>query len=137
MEDMVVQIDKGKFKAWIESTGLKMTHISAIIGRSPSYISGVVNSGKISISSIKLLQNELGMDPESIKEKASVPATYSIDLSVSPDKIRMSINFGGEPLYRSFAKVNGDTELDLIKAISYAAHMCYKLAEQKTLSEVK
>ena len=67
MEDMVVQIDKEKFKAWIESTGLKMTHISAIIGRSPSYISGVVNSGKISISSIKLLQNELGMDPESIK----------------------------------------------------------------------
>lgn len=136
MEDMVIQIDKEKFKQWIESTGLKMTHISAIIGRSPSYISGVVNSGKISLSSIKLLQNELGMDPEQIKQNAGGPPTYSIDLSVSPDKVRMSINFGGQPLYRSYAKVNGDTELDLIKAISYAAHMCYKFAEQKSL-EVK
>ena len=32
-----------------------------------------------------------------------------------------------------FARKFGDTELDLIKSISYAAHMCYKFAEQKTL----
>lgn len=28
-------------------------------------------------------------------------------------------------------------EVDLIQAISYAAHMCYKLAEQDTLNECK
>lgn len=35
----------------------------------------------------------------------------------------------------AYARINGDTETKLIQAISYAAHMCYKQAEQRELGD--
>ena len=60
-------------------------------------------------------------------------STYHLTLSVHPDRLRLGVSFGEEEMVYAWAKIFGDTELDLIKSISYAAHMCYKFAEQKTL----
>ena len=71
------------------------------------------------------------------KEKTVVvqggASTYHLTLSVHPDRLRLGVSFGEEEMVYAWAKIFGDTELDLIKSISYAAHMCYKFAEQKTL----
>ena len=77
-----------------------------------------------------------GLDPDSVTErphKAQEPAGFSLDLMVKPDRVRVAIMHNGRELYSSFARINGDTETKLIQAISYAAHMCYKQAEQKEL----
>lgn len=34
-----------------------------------------------------------------------------------------------------YSKIKGNTDLDLMQAISYAAHMMYKLAEQEVLKK--
>lgn len=52
---------------------------------------------------------------------------------MKPDRVRVGISHNGEELYSAWSRVNGDTETNLMQAISYAAHMCYKKAEQKEL----
>lgn len=59
---------------------------------------------------------------------------YHLTLSVHPDKLRFGVSFGEEEIVYAWSQIRGDKELDLIKSISYAAHMCYKFAEQKTLN---
>ena len=60
-------------------------------------------------------------------------SSYHLTLSVHPDKLRFGVSFGEEEIVYAWAQIRGDTELDLSKSISYAAHMCYKFAEQKNL----
>ena len=45
----------------------------------------------------------------------------------------MDLFFGDQELRSVYSRIKGDTELDLMQAISYAAHMLYKLAEQEAL----
>lgn len=59
---------------------------------------------------------------------------YHLTLSVHPDRLRFGVSFGEEEIVYAWSQIRGDKELDLIKSISYAAHMCYKFAEQKTLN---
>lgn len=41
----------------------------------------------------------------------------------------------GREICKAYSKVKGTRELDLMQAISYAAHMMYKFAEQKELDK--
>ena len=43
--------------------------------------------------------------------------------------------FGDEVIVGANAYIKGESQLDFVKAISYAAHMCYKFAEQTTLEK--
>lgn len=43
--------------------------------------------------------------------------------------------FQDTEIYSAASKVKGTRELDLLQAVSYAAHMMYKFAEQKELNK--
>lgn len=43
--------------------------------------------------------------------------------------------FQGTEICKAASKVKGTRELDLMQAISYAAHMMYKFTEQKELNK--
>ena len=60
---------------------------------------------------------------------------YGITLDVRKEKLRMALTFGDKELYAAWSRIKGDTELDLLQAVSYAAHLMYKLAEQNQLRE--
>lgn len=47
----------------------------------------------------------------------------------------MALTFGDQELYAAWSRIKGNTELDLLQAVSYAAHLMYKLAEQQALQE--
>lgn len=85
---------------------------------------------------MQLLALKYGLDPKDVMErphKAQEPTGFSLDLMVKPDRVRVAVMHNGNELYSAFSKINGDTETKLMQAISYAAHLCYKLAEQKEL----
>lgn len=56
-------------------------------------------------------------------------------LDVSPEKVVLHMYFQGTEICKAYSKVKGTRELDLMQAISYAAHMMYKFAEQKELDK--
>ena len=60
---------------------------------------------------------------------------YWLDLKYSHDRLKVQVMFGDEVIVGANAYIKGESELDFVKAISYAAHMCYKFAEQTTLEK--
>lgn len=140
-----VKIDPEKFKAWSKSKGLTFKEISIAIGEYDAFISKVFRSGEFPCRKYDLFCSIFGVNQSDFlpdkppAQKPTEEATtafglpYSIQLSVHPDRVRVKIMYSGEELYSSFARLKGNTELDLIQGISYATHLCYKFAEQKYL----
>lgn len=64
---------------------------------------------------------------------ASAETGWQTRIKVQPDKVCMMVYFNGMEVVQGWSKVKGDKELDLMQSISYAAHMCYKIVEQKKL----
>lgn len=63
----------------------------------------------------------------------SAEVGWQTRIKVNPGRVCMTVYFNGVPTVEGFSKVRGDKELDLMQAISYAAHMCYKIVEQRKL----
>lgn len=57
-------------------------------------------------------------------------------IKTNPGRVSMTVYFNGVPVVEGLSRIKANTELDLMQAISYAAHMCYKLTEQKKLKGV-
>lgn len=60
---------------------------------------------------------------------------YTLGLDVSPERVILRLYFQGTEICKAASKVKGTRELDLMQAISYAAHMMYKFTEQKELNK--
>lgn len=60
---------------------------------------------------------------------------YTLGLDVSPERVILRLYFQGTEICKAASKVKGTRELDLIQAISYAAHMMYKFTEQEVLNK--
>lgn len=54
-------------------------------------------------------------------------------IKTNPGRVCMTVYFNGIPVVEGYSRIKSNTELDLMQAISYAAHMCYKITEQKKL----
>ena len=54
-------------------------------------------------------------------------------IEVKPDRLCMKIYFNGVQQVEGFSRIKENKELALVQAISYAAHMCYKIVEQRKL----
>lgn len=64
---------------------------------------------------------------------ASAELGWQTRIKVAPDRVCMTVYFNGVQVVEGWSRVKGNKELDLMQAISYAAHMCYKNTEQKKL----
>ena len=62
---------------------------------------------------------------------------YSLSLQVHPDKVFLALYFNEQEMYHAYSKIKGTEEHDLVQAISYAAHMLYKMSEQEYLKNKK
>ena len=90
-----------------------------------------------------LLIRELGAENGAFqkKEKAAPQEVnsggelYTLGLDVSPKRVVLHMYFQGTEICKAASKVKGTRELDLMQAISYAAHMMYKFTEQKELNK--
>lgn len=138
----MVKINPQKMRNVLRDRGLTQTEVSEAIGKSKNYISVCTCYGEISATALQLIGIKYGITekdiaPEKKKEPEQKPEAhstgFSLSLLVKPDRVRVGISHNGEEIYSAWSRVNGDTETKLIQAISYAAHMLYKKAEQKEL----
>ena len=137
-----VKIDAQKFRNWCAKNGKTFKQISTEMGRYDSFISKAVAAGELPARQFELFRTLYGVKPETFapSEKtvdlsvSGKEGVYSLSLDVKPDKVRVGINFQGVEIFGAYAGVKGDSETNLIQAISYAAHMCYKMAEQKSFA---
>lgn len=142
-----VKIDPAELKAWAKEIGKSQSEISLSLGRSRNCLGNAVYYGEMSATVFELLTLKYGVDPKRLMKKPEPPKTqpnpvakpdaigYATSINVYPNKVRFAITFNGVEIFHAYSKVKGNKEVDLIQAISYAAHMCYKLAEQDTLDE--
>lgn len=137
-----VQLNTNEMRDYITSSKITGYDMSAMVGRSPAFISGCIKNGRMLDVTYKMLMERLGLPYETfIKPEypnvEHTPSTqegpYSLHLEVHPDKVFLALHFNGQEMYHAYSKVKGDKELDLVQAISYAAHMIYKMSEQEYL----
>lgn len=144
MKVNTIEIDRNALRDVILASGKNYTQISHELGFSNSYISYVLNTGKMRETSAKLLCYQLNIPLSRIQKKQPVTpqsaasGTYTARIDVSGGKsLNMSLYFGDEKICEAYSKIKGPGKLDLMQAISYAAHMMYKLAEQEELKQRK
>lgn len=118
--------------------------ISTNLGRSEAYLSGIIRRRKMPKAMLPVLAQALDMpikrltevqEPKTSRAPEQAAQRYHAEMQVWPDRLRMVLFFGDQELHSVYSKIKGDTELDLMQAISYAAHLMYKLAEQEALKK--
>lgn len=82
--------------------------------------------------------SECRIDPHSIlpdppeQETASTPE-WSAAIEVVGDRLKLTIRHNGEELVYGKSYVQDADDLGMMQAISYAAHMCYKMVQQREM----
>lgn len=139
---MGVKIDRTALRAYLDEHGLTYKAAGELCMRSNSFVNNIFQKGTTSDTGYAALCNGFGVPYGTFKEKEAEPVNaaepevgFTLSLQVKPDRVRVGVNFNGAEIYNGYSRVNGDTELDLMQAISYAAHMIYKFAEQRVLAE--
>lgn len=145
----MVEIDPKKLDKFLE--GKNLSEIDDNIGKAHGYMRLLRNRLKMTVASYRLLcriynlpEDALTPDPPKPEPPAVPPkpnnrrAGYWLDLADNSNHVVLRLMYGDEEVYLARARVkNGETatELNFIQAVSYAAHMLYKLAEQYELGD--
>lgn len=142
MAETMTRIDPTKLRVWLDAHGLVYKDVSYNLGQNDSFISQVLASGAISDRKLDLFcrlyqVNKAQFLPGTAQSHSDEQGPYSVGLVVRPDKVRLTIRHEGQDILSAWSYIKGPDEADLVQAISYAAHMCYKLAEQNKLAKDK
>ena len=124
----MMNIDPERLRNFAAKNG-GLKHISLQLGYSRSYLSNVADYGRMRLS--------VARQPE--KPKAAAPQAgqtgYALRLQATDKQVFLLLEHDGEKVGSAYSKRKDNSELALVQAISYAAHMIYKFCEQKTLQE--
>lgn len=82
------------------------------------------------------LITDYGFRPENLiaQETDSAPTPeWSATIEVVGDRMKMTVSHNGEELVYGKSYVQDTDDLGMMQAISYAAHMCYKMVQQRSM----
>lgn len=129
-----------KAAAYLEKRGLSAIEVSRRMGRCNNYVTSTLKKGAMPTAALSMFCDMLGISTDDLTKAPPSPSvsrpayqSHGITLDVRKDKLRMALIFCDQELYAAWSRIKGDTELDLLQAVSYAAHLMYKLAEQQAL----
>ena len=136
-----IKVDIPAIKKYIRENGMTQVDVCRRIGRSSNFLYSC--TGDMADYTYDLLIRELGVENGAFQKKEDVQPTkvnngaglYTLGLDVSPEIVVLHMYFQGTEICKAAAKIKGTRELDLMQAISYAAHMMYKFTEQKELNK--
>lgn len=155
------EIDGNKLRKWVKSTGLPQTEICDRCGYSHSWLSWAMSHNQMSKAAFTTLRVVFGLPEDAFKPEPKPVAVaepeqmvmklvagdgkqiqvakaqsqgYGLSLQVHPNKVRVGMHFDGEEIDFAWAKIADNSEMALIQAISYAAHLIYKFAERERLA---
>lgn len=121
--------------------GTTLAAMSRDLGFADSYLNNVLYTGKIRTGMLKALESFLGVDlqcciiPDDMPE-TEMPKAWDVQWAVNLDTsiAKVVCLKNGEEAYHGLAKIlDANNEVSVLQAISYAAHICYKKAEQAYL----
>ena len=133
-------IDSNKLAIHLAERGLTYSAAGALCMRGSSFINNVIHNGYTSRMGYESLIRGLDVPYDTFlkkdesKTEVAKETGYALTLVVKPDRVRIGLNFDGNEVDYAFAKVLEDSEVGLIKSISYAAHILHKNAEQRDLA---
>ena len=136
-----INVDIPAIKEYLRENGMTQVDVCRRIGRNPNFLCSC--TGDMAEYTYDLLIQVLGVEYGAFqkKEKAAPQEVnmggelYTLGLDVSPERVVLHMYFQGTEICNAAAKVKGTREVDLMQAISYAAHMMYKFTEQKELTK--
>ena len=136
-----IKVDIPAIKEYLRENGMMQVDVCRRIGRGPNFLCSC--TGDMAEYTYDLLIQVLGVEDGAFQKKEDVQPTkvnngaglYTLGLDVSPEKVVLRMYFQGAEICKAYSKVKGTREVDLMQAISYAAHMMYKFAEQKELDK--
>ena len=82
--------------------------------------------------------SEYRADPQEIlpdppKQETAPTPEWSATIDVVGDRLKMTVRHNGEELVYSKSYVQDTDDLGMMQAISYAAHICYKMVQQRSM----
>lgn len=149
-------IDPNKLRAFVEEKGVE--NVTSMIGKSPGYFYNVYARESMPTPVLNAMCTIFDSTPESFKPdpapvaapvqttrasvlpvpKSPMPSIgYALDLRVYPAFVSLALYDDSKLLKFAKAKIkNGEkaSRLDIVQAISYAAHMLYKFMEQDEIA---
>jgi hypothetical protein len=131
-----VELNTNELRDYLRENRISMVALSKSMGRSAGYMANVVNcTSSMSRPAYDAMCKALGVEPGVFTKPlpAPVPSTYRLNLVYSDSKVLLQLMRGEEVVSGAWAIVKEQSHLGFIQAISYAAHMMYKFAEQKEL----
>lgn len=134
-----IKINSQALRDYLAQRDMKFTELSAAMGRTPAFISAVLGKGSVSAAGYKALCNTLGVSYGTFREENITPSpapsdAYRLNLIYSDSKVLVQLMRGDQVVSGAWALVKEQTNVGFIQAISYAAHMMYKFAEQDGLN---
>lgn len=80
-----------------------------------------------------------GILEEEKPAKPQIPDGYRIEMELKQDRCKLTLLFRAADtdvvVATAGSWIKGNTELDIVQSISYAAHMIYKIVEQKQIEK--
>lgn len=140
----MMNIDPERLRNFAAKNG-GLKHISLQLGYSRNYLANAADYGRMRVAVAKQLSAMYGVpedffrarEPE--KPKAAAPQAgqtgYALRLQATDKQVFLLLEHDGEKVGSAYSKRKDNSELALVQAISYAAHMIYKFCEQRTLQE--
>lgn len=134
---MAISINGKELQDFLKKNDLTQTQLSAFMNRSPSYISFVIAKGTMSELSYDVMCKKLGVAPGTFQNPSAAQPSdvYRLNLVYSNSKVLVQLMRGEEVVSGAWAIVKEQSDLGFIQAISYAAHMMYKFAQQDDLNK--
>ena len=71
--------------------------------------------------------------PDPPKQNPEPAPEWSASIEVSGDRLKMTVRHNGEELVYGKSYVQDTDDLGMMQAISYAAHICYKMVQQRSM----
>lgn len=71
--------------------------------------------------------------PDPPKQNPEPTPEWSAEITVDGDRLKMTVLHNGEELVYGKSYVQDTDDLGMMQAISYAAHMCYKMVQQRSM----
>lgn len=133
-----IQIDPGKMRYFLETKRMTSKQLSEELGFTGDYISTVMDLTYMSVPIWKCLKALYNLDDDTFTPDPVIPNSgdndnWGLTLKVMSDRVRIGLTDNGREIDYAFSKIRGEREVDLFQAISYAAHILYKNAEQRDL----
>ena len=144
MSEKTMRIDPARLQRCLQNYhrryGTDNVQMSRRMGRADNYLSCISGQKLIPKHAVLLLQSLFGIKYDEYKPVSEAPVAsrgaYAADVTIEQgDRVLVRFLKNGDPVCTARAVIRepGD-EMEVMQAISYAAHMCYKFAEQRRLS---